>query len=222
MSASDSKVWFIAIPSDISTDITTSAAAVYGLDIETDTTHDGLDPRVSPIVAVAIAGPDESIVFGGVETNLLHELDEYLERLAAGVLVTWNGARFDVPFLADRARLCEVDLGLRLVADSRSRTHREPLPGHAGGYLASWYNHSHLDAYAVFRADVGASLGIPCGLKPLARLLGLTPVEVDASAIHTLSKADVDAYVASDAEITRELALRRWPTASRAIDQLSD
>lgn len=195
---------------------------MYGLDIETDTTHDGLDPRVSPIVAVAVAGPGRSIVFGGGEADLLSQLDAYLEQLSPGVLVTWNGARFDLPFLADRARVCDVDLGLRLVADSRSRTHREPLPGHSGGYLARWYQHSHLDAYAVFRADVGASLGIPCGLKPLARFLGLAPVEVDASAIHTLSKDDIDAYVASDAEITRELALRRWPTASQAIDQLLD
>jgi len=192
--------------------------AVYGLDIETDTATDGLDPQVAPIVAIAVAGASQSMVFTGDETTILTELDAYLQMVAPGVLVTWNGARFDLPFISDRARICNVELGLVLVPDARTRTRRDPLPGHQGGYLARWHQHSHLDAYAVYRADVGALLGIPCGLKPLARLLGIQPVEVDRAEIHTLSAEALDAYVASDAEITRELALRRWPTAQRAID----
>jgi hypothetical protein len=63
-------------------------------------------------------------------------------------------------------------------------------------------------------------MGIPCGLKPLARLLGFVPVEVDREAIHELSAKELEDYVASDAILARELALRRWPTASRAIDTL--
>lgn len=134
------------------------------------------------------------------------------------MIVTWNGARFDLPFISDRAKRANISLGLELSENLRSQTRRDPLPGHCGGYFARWFNHRHLDAYAVYRADVGASLGIPCGLKALARFVGLEPVEVDRSQIHTLSQEDLDAYVASDAELTRELALRRWPTAVRAID----
>ena len=111
-------------------------------------------------------------------------------------------------------------LGLQLAPDDRYRTSRDPLPGHEGGYRASWHHHRHLDAYSVYRADVGASLGIPCGLKPLARMLGFVPVEVDRGAIHALSTTELHDYVASDAVLTRELALRRWPTARRAIDRL--
>lgn len=173
-------------------------------------------------MAVAVAQAGKSHVLTGDEASILRRLDACLASLAPGVLITWNGARFDLPFISDRARLLDIPLGLRLVPDHRTRTHRPPLPGHAGGYLASWYAHTHLDAYALYRSDVGASMGIPCGLKSLARLAGLTPVEVDRTDIHNLSPESLDAYVASDAELTRELALRRWPTAVRAIDALTE
>lgn len=171
-------------------------------------------------MAVAISGNGWSSVFDGEEVQLLERLDRAIAELAPGVLVTWNGARFDLPFLADRAQLAGVGLGLRLVADTRSKTRRDPLPGHVGGYLGMWHAHRHLDAYAVYRADVGASLGLPCGLKPLARLVGLHPVEVDREVIHELTPRQLNEYVASDAILARELALRRWPTAQRAIDVL--
>lgn len=192
---------------------------VYGLDIETDTTVGGLDPSTAAIIAVAVTGPGWNLVLDDPEPQLLQRLNHELLQLPAGVLVTWNGARFDLPFIADRAERCGVELGLRLQPDHRFRSHRDPLPGHLGGYQASWHHHRHLDAYAVYRSDVGASLGLPCGLKPLARMVGLTPVEVDRERLHELTPEAVAAYVASDAELTRELALRRWPTASRAIDQ---
>lgn len=173
---------------------------------------------MAPIVAVAIATAHGSRVFTGDEADILVDVDRHLLDMAPGVLVTWNGARFDLPFIADRASLRGIALGLHMIADARSRSHREPLPGHAGGYRAHWHSHAHLDAYLVYRADVGASLGLPCGLKVLARLAGLEPVEVDRTMIHELSEESLNAYVASDAELTRELALRRWATAVRAID----
>lgn len=165
-----------------------------------------------------MCGDGWSTVFDGAETDILTELDAAIAALDSGVLVTWNGARFDLPFLADRADMTGSSLGLQLTVDSTYRTRRDPLPGHEGGYRATWHDHRHLDAYSVYRADVGASLGLPCGLKPLSRLLGFHPVEVDRENIHDLSAEELSEYVASDAILTRELALRRWPTASRAID----
>ncbi len=194
---------------------------MYGLDIETDTAAGGLDPRSAAIVAVAVSGDGWHDVLDGDETEILRELDQRLATLSNGVIVTWNGARFDLPFIADRARLRNVDLGLTLSADDRYRSSREPLPGHDGGYRAAWHGHDHLDAYNVYRADVGASLGIPCGLKSLARFLGFDPVEVDRETIHQLSTEALHEYVASDAIVTRELALHRWPTAVRATDRLA-
>ncbi len=195
-----------------------SPLPVYGLDIETDTAAGGLDPAAAAVVAVAVAGDGWAEVITGDEPALLQRLEAFVTGLASGVLVTWNGARFDLPFLADRARFRGVELGLQLMVDAGRRSHREPLPGHDGGYRAVWHGHRHLDAYQVYRADVGASLHLPCGLKPLARMVGLQPVEVDRAAIHSLEPAHLDAYVASDATLTRELALRRWRTARLAID----
>jgi DNA polymerase elongation subunit (family B) len=199
------------------------APPLYGLDIETDTTVDGLDPQVGRVLAVAVAGGDRAEVLADVdEIALLGRLDAHLADLPAGVLVTWNGARFDLPYLATRADRLGVVLGLVLEADRTRRSHHSPLPGHDGAYRARWHHHAHLDVYRSYQADVGPMLRMACTLKDVARLAGLAPVEVDATRVHTLTAAALDAYVASDAICTRELARRRWPTAGPAVDVLAD
>lgn len=193
-------------------------ALIYGLDIETDTTIDGLDPAVSPVVAVALSTVQGDEVFAGDEPDVLGALDRRLRALVPGVIATWNGAAFDLPFLADRAAACDLDLGLRLTADPTVVLSRGPLPGHAGAYRATWYGHRHLDAYRVYRGDVGRVLHTSCSLKAIARVVGLTPVEVDRERIHELAPAVLDAYVASDARLARILAERRWPGVARSVD----
>ena len=193
-------------------------ALIYGLDIETDTTIDGLDPAVSPVVTIALSTPTVDEVFTGREPDLLAALDARLRALEPGVIATWNGAAFDLPFLADRAGACGVELGLRLAVDPTVVLSHGPLPGHAGAYRASWYGHHHLDAYRVYRSDVGRVLQISCSLKAVARAVGLTPVEVDRERIHELSPAVLAAYVASDARLARVLTERRWPGVARCVD----
>lgn len=173
---------------------------------------------MAPVVAVAIAGMDIEVVLDGAEDSILRDLDRLLATLTPGVLITWNGAGFDLPFIHDRAAVLGVALGLRLRLDAHIPGRHEPLPGHDGAYRARWYGHGHLDGYQLFRADVGASLHLSCGLKPLARLVGLPVVEVDRTRIHELSDATRRAYVASDAHLARALVLRRagWRAA---IDQ---
>ncbi|MET0901943.1 MAG: 3'-5' exonuclease [Acidimicrobiales bacterium] len=195
--------------------------AVYGLDIETDTTENGLDPRVAAVVTVALAGPDYEEVFTGPEPELLIDLDERLAQLVPGVLATWNGAAFDLPFLSDRAALHGLPLGLRLRHDPSITMRRAPLPGHRGAYRASWHDHGHLDAYRLYRGDVGPALRISCSLKSIARFVGLVPVEVDRTRIHDLSNEALHAYAASDARLARILTERRWGTASRFIDRVA-
>lgn len=192
----------------------------YGLDIETDTTVNGLDPAVAAVVAVAVVGHDLEVVLEGDEPTLLRELDELLRSLPAGILITWNGAGFDLPFLADRATRHDLRLGLRLEIDPTRHGRRDPLPGHDGAYRGRWYDHAHLDGYRLFRADVGASLGLSCGLKPLAHMVGLPVIEVDRARIHELDDATRRAYVASDAYLARALTRRRvrWEAG---IDQLA-
>ena len=195
--------------------------AVYGLDIETDTTENGLDPRVAGVVTVALAGPGYEEVFTGPEPELLLDLDERIAQLEPGVLATWNGAAFDLPFIADRAALNGLELGLLLQHDPSITMHRAPLPGHRGAYRASWYHHGHLDAYRLYRGDVGPALRISCSLKSIARFVGLAPVEVDRTRIHDLSNEALHAYAASDARLARILTERRWGTASRFVDRVA-
>ncbi len=195
---------------------------VYGLDIETDTSVNGLDPEVARIVTVAVSHPGGEEVFTGTEPELLARLDAELDDLPPGVIATWNGAAFDLPFIADRATLLGLQLGLRLRFDSRLPMRHAPLPGHRGAYRARWHGHRHIDAYRLYKGDVGPALRVSCSLKSIARMVGLAPVEVDREHIHDLSSEALHAYAASDARLARVLTERRWPTASRFVDRFLD
>ena len=195
---------------------------VYGLDIETDTTVDGLDPATSAVVTVALSQDGVDEVFTGPESELLTELDFRLGELDPGVLATWNGAAFDLPFLADRAQHCGVDLGLHLHLDPSIRMAHPPLPGHRGAYRASWHVHGHVDAYRLYRGDVGPALRVSCSLKSIARFVGLRPLEVDRTRIHALETEALHAYASSDARLARVLTERRWPSAGRFVDRVPD
>jgi DNA polymerase elongation subunit (family B) len=192
---------------------------IYGLDIETDTTADGLDPRVAPVVTVALSLPGHDEIFSGRESTLLFDLDQRLRSLSPGVIATWNGAAFDLPFLAHRAAAHGLDLGLRLLRDPTLIV-RDPLPGLAGAFRGAWHRHSHLDAYRMYKGDVGPVLRVSCSLKSIARLVGLAPVEVDRTRIHDLSREALHAYASSDARLARVLTERRMPGAARFIDRL--
>jgi uncharacterized protein YprB with RNaseH-like and TPR domain len=194
--------------------------AVYGLDIETDTTVDGLDPTVARIVTVALASPGFEETFVGPEYEILAEVDQRLAELEPGVIATWNGAAFDLPFIADRAWLYEMQLGLQLALDPTIPMHHAPLPGHRGAYRARWHEHDHIDAYRLYRGDVGSALRISCSLKSIARFVGLAPVEEDRTRIHDLSQEALHAYAASDARLARILTERRWATAARFVDRI--
>jgi DNA polymerase elongation subunit (family B) len=195
---------------------------VYGLDIETDTSINGLDPNVARVLTVALSSPGVDEVFCGDEATLLTELDFRLAELEPGVIATWNGAAFDLPFIADRARQRAVGLGLRLQLDPSIRMQNEPLPGHHGAYRARWHRHGHVDAYRLYRGDVGPALRVSCSLKSIARLVGLAPLEVDRSRIHDLSNEVLHAYASSDARLARQLTERRWGSASRFVDRVLD
>lgn len=215
MHSSDSPMHGLDSPiRGLDTPIYGSDTPMYGLDIETDTSVDGLDPSVAAVVAVAVAAPDEDVVLlsDGDEEELLRGLDDLLGELDPGLLVTWNGSGFDLPFLAERFLIAGVRTGLRLWPD--------PLRGvDSGVFRGRWYGHDHLDGFRLYRADVGGSLGFPCGLKPMARLVGLTPVEVDRATLHLLDASAVRDYVSSDARLARELVLRRGRAATLSTDR---
>ncbi|HZU71479.1 MAG TPA: hypothetical protein VE990_01790, partial [Acidimicrobiales bacterium] len=101
--------------------------AAYGLDIETDTSRGGLDPRRCRIVAAALATEAYVVVMTGPEKRILANLDDKLARLPDGVLVTWNGSSFDLPFIADRAARLGLRLGLQLRLDPAIVRSHPPL-----------------------------------------------------------------------------------------------
>jgi hypothetical protein len=191
-------------------------AHLYGLDIETDTTIDGLDPQHSQVVAASVSTDEGQLVFRGPEPDLLRSLDRYLASLPPGVLVTWNGSGFDLPFLADRARTRRVKVGLRLRADAALPHRHAPIHGHDAPYRATWHGHGHLDACCLYRTLLPE--GKSCGLKPVALDAGLPVVHADTTAIHLLDPQRLDRYVASDAWLARELGQRAWADAGRVID----
>jgi len=191
---------------------------VYGLDIETDTSVDGLDPAVARIVAVGVSTDHGDRVFDGDEVQLLLELDAWLAELPAGVLVTWNGSTFDLPFLMDRADRIGVQLGLLLCSDPDIALRSAPIGDHLHAYRGRWHQHRHLDAYRLYRGDVGPAFSISCALKSIARFVGLPAVEVDIEHLHELPRADIARYVLSDARLARQLVLRRWDSARRFAD----
>ena len=195
-----------------------SSLPLYGFDIETDTSLDGLDPSLAPVVAAAVSTPDGDRVLLGDEAELLARLDDLLSTLAPGLLVTWNGRCFDLPFVACRAAALGVPLALELWPDD------EPdgpglWPPPPGGYRGRWGAHGHLDGYRTFRADVRRVLGLSCGLKAMARLVGLPPVEVDYEQLHTLGADQLGDYVASDARLAAQLVARRLPAVLSSVDR---
>lgn len=188
---------------------------IFGFDIETDTSTGGLDPRTSAVVAVALSGSfGDEVILGG-ERDILERTDHRIAELGPGLLVTWNGAGFDLPFVEHRARLAGLELGLLTTEDPVRRRPREPA---RSAVRARWHDLIHLDGYQLYRADVGRTLGLSCGLKPLARLVGLSPVELDRTTLHTQEPEEVAQYVASDARIAAELVRRRMPAALTMAD----
>lgn len=190
----------------------------YGLDIETDTTIDGLDPTTSPVVAAAVSTVHGDTVLTGPEAAILRDLDELLGSLPTGVIVTWNGSSFDLPFLDHRARVLGVPLGLVLCTSDRLPVDAS-WPPPVGGCRATWGLHGHLDGFRLYRSDVRRVVGLSCGLKAMARLVGLPVVEVDRAGIHDLSDSELESYVSSDARLARQLVARRMPGAAAAVDR---
>lgn len=188
---------------------------ITGFDIETDTSTGGLDPSRSAVVAAALSGDFGDEVILGSEREILERTDRRLAELGPGLLVTWNGAGFDLPFVKYRACLLDLELGLETTEDPVRRSPREPG---RSAVRARWHDLVHLDGYQLYRADVGRTLGLSCGLKPLARLVGLSPVELDRATLHTHDRDELAQYVASDARMAAELVRRRMPTALTMAD----
>ena len=180
---------------------------VYGFDIETDTTVNGLDPRVSRVISVAIWSLiEQHCVAGEDERELLFELARLVDRLPAGIMAGWNSAVFDLPFLATRAEALGVELPFTLVPDPTIVPKYDFTPPHACGYRAYVGRHVHADIAYAYKLDA-SQFGVSWSLKPVARAFGgIEMVEVDRGRMQELSADELAAYNLSDARGTCLLA----------------
>jgi DNA polymerase elongation subunit (family B) len=178
---------------------------VYGLDIETDTTINGVSPKDSSVISAAVASADGSVceVFDAAsERELLEQLLGYLEGLEPGIITTWNGSGFDLAFLVERMRIVGITHPWTLWPSARAAKY-PPVGGHT--VRAKLSSHSHADIAYAFKA-LATDCSIEWALKPMARHFGHDPVEVDRAATHLLTSSELRAYVASDAIVTAALA----------------
>ncbi|MCB0977263.1 MAG: hypothetical protein KDB02_07355 [Acidimicrobiales bacterium] len=188
---------------------------IYGLDIETDTGAGSIDPAETRIRAIGLSVRNADRTFTGDEATILRQVDEALADLPGGILATWNGATFDLPFISDRARLLGVALDLTLCSDRRRRTTRALLPGHDGAYRATWGAHRHLDTFRIY-GDSG-STGTFSAIFGFPRRRAATIASTD-----DLLHEAMHAHAASDARLARVLAERKGAGVLRYVDQVSE
>ena len=200
-----------------------------GLDIETDTTTDGLDPRVSRVTSWSLAGMETSVVYlvrvpeaedsalSGL-LSALHGLSHQASLESPLIIATWNGSGFDWPFIQTRLqRLIEEspvvhDLSawpFRLHLSDERAPKYEPIGDHPGGYRVDfplWLNVYHLDVAFALKPLCDQE-GWKWSLKSVMDEMGLSrPRDVLAASSAELPHWLLGGYNLSDAEATRHLA----------------
>lgn len=179
---------------------------LYALDIETDTTVDGLDPHVAAVRSVAVYGDDGALAIDHMnEKVLLENLVDFLAGVERGAVVTWNGSCFDLPFLDTRFKLHGIQAGLVLQLSDDRPPKYQATPGYQGGYRARFGAHDHVDIAYAYRL-IAESLRVKWSLKPVSKALGHDPVVVDAAHVDELSVSERLIYNLSDVEMTWRLA----------------
>jgi DNA polymerase elongation subunit (family B) len=186
----------------------------FAIDIETDNSEGfGLVPERSRVTEVAIAVPTSIEASGGVvfhdpdETELLLTVSEYINELPTGIINDWNGAFFDLPFMADRARILGINIGLTLLP-APGKPKYDFLPGHTTAYTGLWdnYQHGHVTRDISKDYQYLQEFGL-WSLKPACAHFGIDMVELDRENLHKYTQAERNAYNLSDAVGTRTLAL---------------
>lgn len=193
---------------------------IVAFDIETRTGTDphtgeqlGLDPRIGGIASIAFYSNTEQTVYNSDnEQALLYDIAAWLTNPARepGVLVSWNGGRFDLPFLYTRATLLGVDPLIELldlVEDPRQLPNKyPPIGGHNSSYVATVGAWDHIDLMYAY-ASYANEHQISNGLKPVAKAHDIDVIEVDRERIHELTASELVAYNMSDVAATHALAL---------------
>lgn len=180
---------------------------LYALDIETH----GLDPNEAAVVSIAVASPEESVVFDSKnEATLFGDTLAWFANphRTRGTIVTWNGAGFDWPYLQTRAQLLgmhEFLAALTLVPSDKRMPPYKPIEGHNGGYLVAFAGYDHVDVMRPWK-PWSKERNISNALKVVAKANGIDVIEVDRTKIAELSRQELIAYNISDVDATLILA----------------
>ena len=181
---------------------------LVSLDIETDTSGGGgLDPTTSKVVAASLAYSDTDkveVFDSNSEEEILQDIEKVLTA-RTGLLVTWNGAGFDLPFLYARYGFTKTTTSLRVAADPSIPAKYAPPAGLGPPVRSTWNHLAHVDISYLY-AGVAREGNIKWSLKSVAKHLGYSPVEVDRERVHALTPEELREYVASDALVTVKLA----------------
>lgn len=195
---------------------TNTAAARYQYANGTDSNHpSGLDPRVASVLTVSIVGSDGSVfsLDSPNEDSLLNATMNYLS-MVRGTLVGWNINFFDLPFLC--VRLGNVPKhGHNGSIWFHNQTNSTAVPKYGFPEWRNLVHHREWNSVEVVGCKVvdisdhfkpvAEKLGVKHSLKPVAKALGLNPVEVDASEVHRLTPTERSTYCTSDAQTVLDL-----------------
>lgn len=182
---------------------------VMSIDIEVLTTGTGIFPRAetAPIISIAAKYQDDApVVFmnygrgARADKRILLDFLGYLKEKNPDIIVTYNGARFDIPYIYKRAQIC----GIRL--EEYSRLKRDWL-------FADTYSIPgaiHYDLYKVDIAKDQSILGIQDRkLKTVAEWFGIPTIKLSSNESGNTQKligtTRLRDYNASDVQITMEL-----------------
>lgn len=187
---------------------------MFAFDIETT----GLDPHESRVTSAAIYGDGVSVVVEKAdEERLLRNIAYAFYDIDPGLIVTWNGAVFDFPFLDHRYRLHGMTPFFTMVPNPAIVPKYEPVPGYLGGYdievRTDVGTHYHRDIAYRYRSWAEANK-VTWSLKPVVRAHGIDMIEVDREHMDRLSVAERMAYNLSDVVGTFELARKEAQPAA--------
>jgi hypothetical protein len=208
------------------------ADRIYAFDFETDNSQGhGLNPLMAGITDIALAtGTGETALNPSLgEQKLLDLFRDAVQALPAGIIGTWGGTHFDVPYLRTRMGITGCpEHGFTFTPTPEFAPKYQVLPGSDSGF--TFTARSLVDGGLILHFDVAYAckphaerLGVPWRLKPFAEAIGLDVIELDRTRLHEYTEEERRAYNVSDARATREIILwlLGYPAAAIPKTQLA-